>query len=172
MNINKTLLMGRIGKIGEVRYFDNGAAVLSVTLATSEMWKQAGSNERQEHVEWHRLEFRNKDADNISKYAVIGQEMFVEGKARTRSYEGEGGVKQYVHFVEVERFEFGRKPRAESGQGRETGRDSGYDDGNYGDAPAEAGDDGASQYGAGARRPAGNTAGRAPAQRAPRTAGR
>lgn len=109
MNINKVILFGRVGSIGAVKYFDDGVPVIEVRLATSETWKREGA-ERSTKTEWHTVQFRAKLAETISAYLEVGQELYVEGKARSRSYDKEG-VTLHFHYVDALGFEFGDRPK-------------------------------------------------------------
>lgn len=110
MNINKVILCGRTGKIGALKYFDDGSAVIEISLATEQSWKTETG--RDSKTEWHNVQFKGKQAETISSYLEVGQELFVEGAARTRTFE-KAGVTQYFHFVDATEFNFGQKPRAQ-----------------------------------------------------------
>ena len=53
--INKVILVGNLGQDPEVRFTAGGAAVTTLSLATSESWKDKESGQDQEKTEWHRV---------------------------------------------------------------------------------------------------------------------
>lgn len=55
--INKVILIGNLGQDPEVRYMPGGNAVTSITLATSDTWRDKQTGEAKERTEWHRVVF-------------------------------------------------------------------------------------------------------------------
>lgn len=92
--INKATLLGHVGRDPEIRNMSNGDAVATVSLATTEKWKDK-NGERQEKTEWHRLVFFGKLADIVDKYVHKGSLIYVEGKLTTRKWEKDG-VERYT----------------------------------------------------------------------------
>ena len=68
MSVNKVILVGNLGNDPEVRNFDNGGMVATVSIATSERWTDRNTGERKEHTEWHRVVFNNRLAEIASQY--------------------------------------------------------------------------------------------------------
>ncbi|MBT8146734.1 MAG: single-stranded DNA-binding protein [Gammaproteobacteria bacterium] len=93
--INKVILVGNVGGDPEVRYMPSGGAVVNLTLATSESWKDKNSGENVEKTEWHRLVFFNRLAEIVGEYVRKGSKLYVEGRLQTRSWE-QDGVKRYA----------------------------------------------------------------------------
>ena len=92
--INKVILVGHLGKDPEIRYTQSGAAVASLTVATSRSWTNKSTNEREEETEWHRIVAWGKLAEFCEKYLSKGRQVYVEGRIQTRSYEKDG-IKRY-----------------------------------------------------------------------------
>ena len=92
--LNKAQLIGRVGKPVEIRTTDN-SKVASFTLATSERFKDR-NGEVKEQTEWHNIVVWGKLADVCEKYVQKGSTLYVEGKLRTRSWDGQDGSKKYV----------------------------------------------------------------------------
>lgn len=92
--INKATLLGHVGRDPEIRNMSNGDAVATVSLATTEKWKDK-NGERQEKTEWHRLVFFGKLAEIVEKYVRKGSLIYVEGKLTTRKWEKDG-VERYT----------------------------------------------------------------------------
>ena len=93
--VNKVILVGNVGGDPEVRYMPSGSAVVNLTLATSESWKDKNTNENVEKTEWHRVVFFNRLAEIVGEYVRKGSKLYVEGRLQTRSWE-QDGVKRYA----------------------------------------------------------------------------
>lgn len=94
-SVNKVIIVGRLGKDPELRYLPNGDATASITVATSETWKDK-SGEKQEKTEWHRIVFFRQLAEVVGKYLTKGSLIYVEGKLQTRKWEDKSGVEKYT----------------------------------------------------------------------------
>jgi len=103
--VNKIILLGRIGKPVEVKTIENGNKVANTTLATSDVYKDK-NGDKVEQTEWHSLVFPNYLADTAEKYVKKGDQLYVEGKIKTRSYEDKEGVKKYITEVIVQSLSF------------------------------------------------------------------
>lgn len=93
--VNKVILVGNVGGDPEVRYMPSGGAVVNLTLATSDTWKDKNSGENVEKTEWHRVVFFNKLAEIVGEYVRKGSKLYIEGRLQTRSWE-QDGVKRYT----------------------------------------------------------------------------
>ena len=99
-NLNKVLLIGRIGQEPEKRITPAGHSVMNVSLATTEYYKdQSGS--RQERTEWHRLVFWNRQAEIVEQFCRKGSQIFVEGSLQTREWQDKDGNKRYTTEIVV-----------------------------------------------------------------------
>lgn len=94
--INKVILIGNVGADPEVRYTTNGSAVTTVSIATSESWKDKQSGENQERTEWHRVVFFNRLAEISGQYLRKGSKLYTEGSLRTRKWKDQGGQDRYT----------------------------------------------------------------------------
>jgi single-strand DNA-binding protein len=83
-SLNKVQLIGRLGKDPEIRYMPSGAAVMNVSMATSEQWKDKESGEKKERTEWHNLVAFNNLAEICGEYLKKGDQAYFEGKMVTR----------------------------------------------------------------------------------------
>jgi len=92
--VNKVILLGRLGKDPEVRNLENGNQVANFSIATSEYSKDKSGNKK-ESTEWHNIVLWGKVAEIASKYLKKGNQVLVEGKIKTRSWEKDG-VTRYV----------------------------------------------------------------------------
>ncbi|MBU8891814.1 MAG: single-stranded DNA-binding protein [Bacteroidales bacterium] len=95
MGINKVILVGNVGKDPEVRHLDNGVAVASFSLATSETYKNK-EGQKVTNTEWHNIVVWRGLADVTEKYVKKGNPLYIEGKIRTRSWDDKDGNKRYT----------------------------------------------------------------------------
>ena len=104
-NLNKVMLIGRLGQDPEIRYTQSGSAVANVTIATNDYWtdKQGG---KQERTEWHSLVLWGKLADLAQSYLKKGSQIYVEGRIQTRDWEDDQAQKHYKTEVVVTIMQF------------------------------------------------------------------
>ena len=101
MALNKVLLIGNVGKDPEVRHLESGAAVATITLATSERYRDR-NGEMRELTEWHTVIAWRQLADLAENYIRKGSQIYVEGRIRTRSWDDQNGQKRYA--TEIQRI--------------------------------------------------------------------
>lgn len=93
--INKVILVGNLGKDPEVRHLEGGASVARFTLATNDYYKDK-SGTRVERTEWHNIAAWRGMAEMAEKYLRKGQQVYVEGKLRTRQYQDKDQQTRYI----------------------------------------------------------------------------
>ncbi len=119
--INKITLLGNLGSQPEVTFMPNGKAVLNISLFSDESYFN-DQNVKVETGEWHKLAIFGGQAETIGKHCNKGDQLYVEGKNRTRDYEKDG-EKRYVTEVVVKEFRFGRSSGgATNSQGQSNGQ--------------------------------------------------
>ena len=94
--LNLAQIIGRTGKDPEVRYLPSGEAVVNISLATSEKWKDKQTGEQKEATEWHRVTAFGKLAEIIGQYVKKGDLIYVAGKIVTRKYQDKDGSERYA----------------------------------------------------------------------------
>lgn len=94
--INKVILIGNVGGDPEVRYMPNGNAVTTISLATSESWKDKQTGDKQERTEWHRVICFNRLGEIAGEYVRKGSKLYVEGSLRTRKWQDQQGQDRYT----------------------------------------------------------------------------
>jgi single-strand DNA-binding protein len=109
MNLNKVILIGNITKDVELKALPSGMPVVSFGLATNRSWKDAQGS-KQETVEFHNILAFGKQADVIRQYCGKGDQLYIEGRLQTRSWETDG-KKHYKTEIVVENFQFGKKTK-------------------------------------------------------------
>ena len=110
MNVNKAIIVGRLTRDPEVRTTPNGQTVTNFTIATSTTWKDQ-NGQPQERTEFHNVVAWGRRGEVIGQYVTKGQELYVEGRLETRSWDDqETGKKMYRTEIILENFEFGQRP--------------------------------------------------------------
>lgn len=93
--VNKVILLGTLGRDPETRTFAGGGSITTVSLATSEQWKDKVTGESKEQTEWHRVVFSNRLAEIAAEYLRKGSKAYVEGKLVTRKWTDNQGQEKY-----------------------------------------------------------------------------
>ena len=101
-DINRVVLIGRLTRDPELRKTQSGTSVCSFTLAVNRRQNQDGTQEADfiNCVAWNKL------ADNIQLYQKKGNQLGIEGRINTRSYDNQQGQKVYVTEVVAENVQF------------------------------------------------------------------
>ncbi len=94
--VNKVILIGRLGADPEVKYLSNGTTVANFRIATSENRVNRASGEKTTFTEWHRIVAFGRLAEICGEYLSKGKQVYIEGRIRTRSWEGKEGDKKYT----------------------------------------------------------------------------
>ncbi|MCB9361603.1 MAG: single-stranded DNA-binding protein [Flavobacteriales bacterium] len=94
--INKVILVGNLGKDPEVRYLEGGTAVANFPIATSETYKDRTSGEKKTITEWHNVVVWRGLAEIAEKYLKKGNQVYIEGKLRTRQWQDKDGNNRYT----------------------------------------------------------------------------
>lgn len=94
--INKVILVGNVGVDPDVRYLPNGNAVTTLSVATSETWKDKTTGEKQDRTEWHRVVCFNRLGEIAGEYIRKGSKLYVEGSLRTRKWQDQQGQDKYT----------------------------------------------------------------------------
>jgi single-strand DNA-binding protein len=103
--LNKVMLIGNLGAEPEVRRMQNGNAVVTLRIATSETWRDKATGERKEKTEWHRVVIFNENLAKIAEsYLHKGSKIYVEGTLQTRKYSDKDGVERYQTEVVLQGF--------------------------------------------------------------------
>lgn len=112
-SVNKVIILGNVGKDPEVHHMQNGDSVVSVSVATSESWKDKNSGESKENTEWHRVTFYRKLAEVAANYLRKGSSVYIEGRLETKKWTDKAGVERYTTgIVASEMKMLGKAPEA------------------------------------------------------------
>lgn len=88
------ILVGRLGADPEVRSLESGTKVASIRVATSEKYKDRNGNQV-EATEWHNVVLWRGLADVTEKYLKKGDQVYVEGRIKTRKWTDKDGNDRY-----------------------------------------------------------------------------
>ena len=89
-SLNKIMLIGNVGSDPEMRYTPNGKAVTSFRMATN--YRYVGSDGvRKDETEWFRVSVWGKQAESCNQFLSKGRRVYVEGRLRSRNWEGQDG---------------------------------------------------------------------------------
>ena len=140
-SLNEVTLIGNLGQDPDVRSFQNGGKVANLRIATSEIWKNKNTGERQERTEWHTVAiFSDGLVGVVERYSKKGSKVLVKGKLQTRKWQDQSGNDRYSTEVVLQGFDSkllmlygpqgGSPPKQNGGgwDGQNAGGSQGYDD--------------------------------------------
>jgi single-strand DNA-binding protein len=130
-SLNKTILIGYLGRDPEITYTPSGICCCRLSIATTENWNDKNTGEKREKTEWHKVVFWGKPAEIIGKYMTKGKQMYVEGRLQTSSYEKDG-VTRYSTDIIGAGFQFlgGGQEQTQGQQQANPQNKGGYTQGN------------------------------------------
>ena len=104
-SVNKVILVGNLGRDPETRSFQDGGKVVTLTIATSERWKDKASGERKERTEWHRVVIFTPGLITVAEqYLRKGSKAYVEGQLQTRKWQDNQGNDRYSTEVVLKAY--------------------------------------------------------------------
>jgi single-strand DNA-binding protein len=114
-SINKAIVIGNLGRDPELKRTNEGKAVCSFSVATTERFKDV-QGQQQENTEWHNVSAWNKLAETAAQYLKKGSSVYIEGKLKTRSWDDNGQKKYKTEIVASSMQFLDSKP---AGQGQQ-----------------------------------------------------
>lgn len=103
-SVNKVILVGNVGRDPETRYMPSGDAMVNLSLATTDQWKDK-NGERQERTEWHRIVIFGKTAEIAGQYLRKGSQIYIEGRLQTRKWTDKEGQERYTTEIVADRMQ-------------------------------------------------------------------
>ncbi|MBU2008317.1 MAG: single-stranded DNA-binding protein [Chloroflexi bacterium] len=97
-SLNKVILIGNVGNDPEMRYTPDGKPVTSFNLAVSRRYTTR-EGERREETEWFTVVTWNRLAETCNQFLAKGRRAYVEGRLRSRVWEGQDGQKRFRNEV-------------------------------------------------------------------------
>ena len=115
MNLNKVEVIGRMTRDPEVKALPSGSMVCNFSLGTNRVWKDK-NGAKQEEAEFINCVAFGRTAEIMQQYVRKGQEIYVEGRLQTRSWEDKEGKKNYRTEVMVNQMQMGAKAKGDTGE--------------------------------------------------------
>lgn len=128
--INKATIIGNLGQDPDVRYTPGGMAIATLSIATSEAWKDKQTGEKKEKTEWHRVKLFNRLAEVAGQYLKKGTKVYVEGRLQTDKYEKDGVTHYTTNIIcqDMQILSGGAQRDAQQGSSQQPDRQPGADD--------------------------------------------
>ena len=145
--VNKVIIVGNLGGDPETRYMPSGSAVTNFTVATNESWKDKQTGEQKERTEWHKVAMFGRLAEIAAEYLRKGSQVYIEGKLRTRKWQGKDGQDRYTTEIVADEMQMlggrgGAGGGSFGGSGQQGGgQKGGGQQGGGGSAPPQPGPD-------------------------------
>jgi single-strand DNA-binding protein len=95
---NRMTVIGNLGTDPEMRYTANGSPVTSFRVAVNRRYTTS-SGERQDETEWFTVVAWNQLAETCNQYLAKGRRVYVDGRLRSRSWEGQDGQMRHVNEI-------------------------------------------------------------------------
>lgn len=90
----KVMIIGNLGRDPEMRYTPTGKPVTQFTVAVNQSTKNQQTGEWTEETDWFRVSVFGDRAERAAEQLRKGNRVFVEGRFRTREFEGNDGQKR------------------------------------------------------------------------------
>lgn len=104
--INKVIIVGNLGRDPETRDLQNGGIVTTLSVATSEEWKDRQTGEKRERTEWHRVVIFNPGLAKVAaNYLKKGSRVYLEGKLQTRKWTDSNGHDKYTTEIVLQPYQ-------------------------------------------------------------------
>lgn len=115
MYLNKAIIIGNLTRDPELKALPSGMQVTSLSLATNRVWKDK-SGAKQEASDFHNVVVFGRQAETSAQYLKKGQQVMVEGRIQTRSWDDKAtGEKKYRTEIVAESVQFGPKAGGAAG---------------------------------------------------------
>lgn len=104
-SVNKVILVGNLGSDPDVRNIPSGGKVVSLSVATSETWKDKNTGEKREKTEWHRVVIFSEGLAKVAEqYLKKGSKVYLEGQLQTRKWTDQSGAEKYSTEIVLQGF--------------------------------------------------------------------
>lgn len=104
-SINKVILVGNLGADPRINTTQSGSKVVTLSVATSDSWKDKITGERKDRTEWHRVVvFNSQLAEIAERYLRKGSKVYLEGQLQTRKWEDNNGQERYTTEIVLQNY--------------------------------------------------------------------
>ena len=94
MGFCKLMIIGNLGRDPEMRYTPTGKPVTQFTVAVNQSTRNQQTGEWTEETDWFRVSVFGDRAERAAEQLRKGNKVFVDGRFRTREFEGQDGQKR------------------------------------------------------------------------------
>lgn len=124
-----TIIVGNVGRKSEMRYLQNGTAVIDITVAVNKVFTDS-NNQRQEKTTWFKVTCWRRLAETVNQYLEPGRQVMVTGEVEVEAYTDRSGQPAATLKLTAREVKFlGSRSDAGGGQGGYSGgQGSRYDD--------------------------------------------
>jgi single-strand DNA-binding protein len=113
-SVNKVIVVGNLGRDPEMRTFPSGDRQATVSIATTDRWKDKTTGEMKEATEWHRVIFNGRLAEIVGEYLGKGSQVYVEGSLRTRKWNDKDGTPRSITEIRADSLQMlGARPESQ-----------------------------------------------------------
>ena len=104
-SVNKVILLGNLGQDPDVRTMQSGKKIATMSIATSDSWKDKDTGEKKEKTEWHRIVVFNEGLVGVvENYIKKGTKLYIEGALQTRKWTDDSGTEKYTTEVVIQGY--------------------------------------------------------------------
>ena len=104
-SVNKVILVGNLGSDPEIRRMNSGDQVATLSVATSETWKDKNTGERKDRTEWHKVVIFNENLVKVAEqYLKKGAKVFIEGQLQTRKWQDQSGIDRFTTEIVLQKY--------------------------------------------------------------------
>jgi single-strand DNA-binding protein len=118
MALCKVMIIGNLGADPEMRYTPNGRPVTQFNVAVNQSTKNQQTGEWVEATDWFRVSVWGDRAERAAENLRKGNRVFVEGRFKTREFEGRDGQKRTSLEITADSVVNLEKRTREDGEGQ------------------------------------------------------
>ena len=101
-SLNRAEVIGNLGRDPDVRTFQNGGRVATISVATAERYKNRSTGDYNERTEWHRIvSYHPFFVDLLTNHGKKGRRVFISGRLQTRKWTGSDGNEHYTTEIVI-----------------------------------------------------------------------
>jgi len=125
MDLNKVMIIGRLTRDPELRTIPSGASVCQMGVATSYVYTNQTTGQKVEQTEFHNVVLWRKLGEIAAQYLKKGNQVYIEGRLQTRSWDGKDGLKRNrTEIIADNMIMLGSKNSPSTGSGPSAGYSS------------------------------------------------
>ncbi len=122
--LNKVMLIGNLGQPVVLGTLPNGDAVCTLSIATTESWKDNKTGNQVDKTEWHRVVVFKRLAEVCEQFLKKGSKVYIEGNLRTRKWSKNGVDTWTTEIVAKDMQMLDSRQQQDDNQGRENNNGS------------------------------------------------